>query len=119
MGYIAYLIITIIEIFIFYKLFLFIFTKIDYLDEKYNRQKNENYSNNENNEKNKELDIKEEIPICFQILGFTKIPDDEEEVKTRYKKLTKIYHPDMGGTEEEFSRINNAYKEAMLLLKNK
>ena len=37
----------------------------------------------------------------------------EEEIKNSYKKLCKIYHPDMGGSAEKFVELSNAYKEAL------
>jgi DnaJ-class molecular chaperone len=33
-----------------------------------------------------------------------------EEVKTEYKKLMKINHPDKGGSAERFNSIKNSYK---------
>lgn len=36
-----------------------------------------------------------------------------EEVKKRYKLLAKIYHPDTGGREEEFKRLNKANQVLM------
>ncbi|MBV4416990.1 J domain-containing protein [Clostridium tyrobutyricum] len=32
-----------------------------------------------------------------------------EELKEKYRKLALKYHPDMGGTNEEMSEINNQY----------
>lgn len=58
---------------------------------------------------------KEELPECLSVLGFTRIPENKDDIKTRYKKLSKIYHPDMGGTQEEFQRINKAWDEARKL----
>lgn len=34
-----------------------------------------------------------------------------EELKERYRKLAKKYHPDMGGSNEEFIEMNNQYEE--------
>ena len=35
--------------------------------------------------------------------------DDWEKVKTRYRELMKIYHPDAGGNEEASKKINAEY----------
>ena len=39
-----------------------------------------------------------------------------EELKRVYKKLAKKYHPDLGGSEEDFKKLNSFYQE--LLSKN-
>ena len=48
----------------------------------------------------------------YDILGL-KYNATEKEIKSVYRKLSKIYHPDMVGTgnEEMFKKVNNAYKE--------
>lgn len=40
--------------------------------------------------------------------GFT-----QDDVKKAYRRLSKKHHPDMGGTEENFIRLNKAYKYLM------
>ncbi|WP_456297251.1 hypothetical protein M1D72_13790 [Vibrio sp. AK197] len=35
---------------------------------------------------------------------------DEKQLKTRYKQLCKIYHPDLKGSDEEMKRLNSALK---------
>lgn len=39
-----------------------------------------------------------------------------QELKRVYKKLAKKYHPDLGGSEEDFKKLNSFYQE--LLSKN-
>ena len=34
-------------------------------------------------------------------------------IKTSYKRLAKIYHPDVGGDEEKFKRLNDAHKQML------
>ena len=53
-----------------------------------------------------------DIPDCFKFLGFTEIPEDENEVTQRYKKLSKTYHPDNGGTQEQFIALQNSAAQA-------
>lgn len=40
--------------------------------------------------------------------GFTK-----KDVKVAYRKMSKIHHPDVGGLEENFKKLNTAYKYIM------
>jgi len=36
------------------------------------------------------------------------------KIKSAYKRLAKLCHPDIGGNEEEFKRINEAHKQMLL-----
>ncbi len=51
------------------------------------------------------------IALACALFGFqpTQLPETQE-IKSRYKQLCKIYHPDRQGTEEEMKRLNNALK---------
>ncbi|MDW6003808.1 J domain-containing protein [Vibrio mangrovi] len=51
------------------------------------------------------------IDLACALFGFsaTEIPDIRQ-IKLRYKQLSKIYHPDMKGSEEEMKRLNQALK---------
>lgn len=44
----------------------------------------------------------------YAILGIARNATDAE-IKTAYRSLTKIHHPDKGGDEEKFKEINEAY----------
>jgi curved DNA-binding protein CbpA len=44
----------------------------------------------------------------YDILGVSK-DATPEEIKTAYRNLAKIHHPDKGGSEKEFNRIQTAY----------
>jgi hypothetical protein len=50
---------------------------------------------------------------CFKVMGFTERPLDPEVVRSRFRELVKIRHPDQGGTEAEFNELNHAYKKAL------
>jgi hypothetical protein len=39
-------------------------------------------------------------------------------IKSAYKKLAKIYHPDLGGDEEKFKRLNDAHRQMLLWAEN-
>lgn len=41
-----------------------------------------------------------------------------EKINSAYRKLAKIHHPDMGGDEEKFKRLNEAHKQMLLWAKN-
>jgi len=40
------------------------------------------------------------------------------KIKSAYKKLAKIHHPDMGGDEESFKRLNEAHAQMLLWAEN-
>lgn len=54
-----------------------------------------------------------EIPESFKVLGFQQMPSDVKEVQARYKTLAKQYHPDNGGSEEDFYRIQRATEQSI------
>ncbi|WP_372077924.1 hypothetical protein [Vibrio sp. 10N.261.46.A3] len=49
--------------------------------------------------------------VACALFGYTpsSIPD-QKSIKIRYKQLSKIYHPDGHGCDEEMKRLNNALK---------
>lgn len=52
-----------------------------------------------------------QFALACAMFGFH--PDqlpDERSIKLRYKQLSKIYHPDMKGSEEEMKRLNSSLK---------
>jgi hypothetical protein len=57
-----------------------------------------------------------ELPECFRILQFDRIPSGPEEIKARFLELAKQTHPDAGGDAVEFKKIHRAYEEAVALL---
>jgi len=44
----------------------------------------------------------------YKILGLKKTATDDE-IKQAYRELAKQYHPDVGGDQEKFKEINEAY----------
>ena len=50
---------------------------------------------------------------CWDILEIKKT-FDESVIRKAYHTLALIYHPDKGGTEKEFRKINEAYEIALL-----
>lgn len=53
-----------------------------------------------------------EIPSFFRVLGFEQIPSDIEEVKVRFRSLSKQLHPDAGGDSKDFEALKNAAEQA-------
>ncbi|MBC8235380.1 DnaJ domain-containing protein [bacterium] len=39
------------------------------------------------------------------------------ELKSRYRELARIYHPDKGGSSEEMQQLNTAYRIAVRYMK--
>jgi hypothetical protein len=66
---------------------------------------------------------KEMVSAAFR--GFLALPEktggidyfrdcsSEEEVKARYRELAKSFHPDRGGSADEFAELSNQYKERL------
>lgn len=54
-----------------------------------------------------------EVPIFFGYMGFTEIPAGVEDIKERYRTLTKQMHPDVGGNEEDFQKLKTATEQAL------
>lgn len=41
-------------------------------------------------------------------------PVTEDDIKKAYRRLCLIHHPDKGGSNDEFIKINNAYNDLIL-----
>ena len=52
--------------------------------------------------------------ICWEILGLEPTAT-AEEVKFSYRLLAAEAHPDKGGSAQEFTRLNLAYKQALAI----
>lgn len=57
------------------------------------------------------------IPSCFTFLGFTTMPTTEEQIKTNYRRLAKVMHPDTGGNAESFRALEENYRKCLEELK--
>lgn len=56
------------------------------------------------------------LTLACALFGYSpKAIPDEKQVKARYKQLSKIYHPDLKGSDAEMKRLNQALK---LILQN-
>lgn len=61
----------------------------------------------------KQLPAAKSIPTCFAVMQFSSIPGQLQDIHNRYKQLAKAAHPDMGGSEEQFLALQDAYKQAI------
>ena len=82
-----------------------------------------NHENKDSYFKNKLIDenLTEEEDKALSILSL-KLPLTLEKIKKNYKKLVKIFHPDVNGNnkdkENKFKDINNSYKILLNKFKN-
>ena len=53
-----------------------------------------------------------DVPSFFKFLGFKDIPAGPEDVKERYRQMAKKFHPDAGGNEEDFKKLQDAAEKA-------
>jgi hypothetical protein len=54
-----------------------------------------------------------EIPSFLRYMGFIEIPKSEDEVKQKYREMSKLMHPDAGGCPEDFQKLNEACDKAL------
>ena len=52
----------------------------------------------------------------FEILG-VKADAKREDVRNAFRALSLVHHPDRGGKDEDFKRINEAFREGMKVVK--
>ena len=80
-------------------------------------EKNRNYFSNKLIDEN----LTKEENKALSTLGLN-LPLNLEKIKKNYKKLVKIFHPDVNGNnkkaEEKFKEINKSYKLILQKFKN-
>ncbi|NIY92611.1 J domain-containing protein [Vibrio diazotrophicus] len=61
----------------------------------------------------------QKFQLACSVFGYhpSQLPD-EKAIKVRYKQLSKIYHPDMKGSDEEMKRLNGALKTILNKVNN-
>jgi hypothetical protein len=52
----------------------------------------------------------------WEVLG-VKSDATREDIRNAFRALSRVHHPDVGGNEEEFKRLNTAFKEGMNVAK--
>jgi hypothetical protein len=58
------------------------------------------------------------VDSILKALGLEHFPKSERELKHAYRKMAKLFHPDVGGDESAFREIRAAYESALLMLPN-
>lgn len=53
---------------------------------------------------------------CFASLGFSRRPADAAEVRSRYKQMAKVMHPDAGGDADAFQALRENYRKCLDLM---
>lgn len=53
------------------------------------------------------------------ILGFESPPNTESEIRARFRELSKTLHPDVGGSHEEFCRMQQAVDTGLEVLEQR
>ena len=71
-----------------------------------------NRASTRSNEAIKETHIHKNLQNAMNLLGL-QMSYTETEVKSAYRRLSKLHHPDQGGLETNFIRLNNAYTYLM------
>ncbi len=68
----------------------------------------------------KKTNVDQGTMLACAVLGYhpNHLPN-EKEIKLRYKKLSRIYHPDANGSDEEMKRLNSAIKVISTYLKQR
>jgi hypothetical protein len=54
-----------------------------------------------------------EIPSFLKYLSFVDIPKSEDEVKAKYKEMAMIMHPDKGGNQDDFTKLQQSYEKSL------
>lgn len=57
------------------------------------------------------------IEPCFVALGFSERPTTEAEVEKQYRRIAKVMHPDVGGSDAAFTALNDNYRACMEIVK--
>ena len=60
-----------------------------------------------------------ELPSFLKYLGFVELPKSEDEIKVKYKELSKIMHPNAGGEQEDFLKLHDAYEKSLAYIGKK
>lgn len=53
------------------------------------------------------------VPECYKVLGFTSTPLSKKEIDSAYHAKAMVVHPDNGGSDEAFCKLQDAYEEAL------
>jgi hypothetical protein len=60
--------------------------------------------------------VRKDTPRCILALGLT-LPCTEEEILAAYRRKVKTMHPDLGGDQREFLRLQQHFEQAMAFVR--
>jgi hypothetical protein len=73
-------------------------------------------------DKKTRLRLSKEENNCLKILHLERedltSPTYVAKIRSAYKRMAKLHHPDMGGDEEKFKQLNDAHKQMLMWAKN-
>jgi hypothetical protein len=70
-------------------------------------------------EKFKLLSPAVEIPSFLKFMGFNEMPKSEDEIKQKYREMSKLMHPNAGGDPEDFIKLSEAYEKSLAYIGEK
>lgn len=63
-------------------------------------------------------DQKKSLSVLQMELKELVASEKKTSIKSAYKRLAKVHHPDMGGSEEDFKQLNEAHEQMLLWAEN-
>jgi hypothetical protein len=60
--------------------------------------------------------VRKDTPRCILALGLT-LPCTEHEILAAYRRKVKTMHPDLGGDQREFLRLQQHFEQAMAFVR--
>ena len=60
--------------------------------------------------------VRKDTPRCILALGLT-LPCTEQEILAAYRRKVKTMHPDLGGDQREFLRLQQHFEQAMAFVR--
>jgi hypothetical protein len=60
--------------------------------------------------------VRKDTPRCILALGLT-LPCTEDDILSAYRRKVKTMHPDLGGNQREFLRLQQHFEQAMAFMR--
>jgi hypothetical protein len=62
--------------------------------------------------------VRKDTPRCILALGLT-MPCTQDDILAAYRRKVKLMHPDLGGDQKEFLRLQSHFEQAMAFIAEK